>query len=108
MRLKRIELDECLFPVQAFFNALSDDEFIRVIGLLSNRVGYHPDYCHCYFPEDLDPGEELFEGVCFSIFEDKIVISLEELNDVIRLACAEYVSRNPVDEGRVKEILDRL
>ena len=79
--------DESLFPIQAFFDAVGDDSFVRVVDSLTKGVGYSINDCDCSFPDDLEPDEESFEGVRFSLFEQSIVISTEQLGQYIRLVC---------------------
>ena len=100
--------DESLFPVQAFFNAVSDESFIRVMDSLTNEVGYSINECDCSFPGDLDPGEEVFQGVRFSLFEQSAVISNQELANYIKEVCRGFVDRNPSEQGNVARVLSRL
>jgi hypothetical protein len=81
---------EPLFPVQALFNAISDDSFLDVVRHLLNRQGYSSDYCHCHFPADLDPQEPTFQGVLFSHFDDVIVITEAQFADVVDLVISDY------------------
>jgi CDI immunity protein len=81
---------EPLFPVQALFNAISDDSFLDIVRHLLNRQGYSSDYCHCHFPADLDPQEPTFEGVLFSHFDDVTVITETQFADVLDLVILDY------------------
>jgi hypothetical protein len=81
---------EPLFPVQALFNAISDDSLLDVVRHLLNRQGYSSDYCHCHFPADLDPQEPTFEGVQFSHFDDVIVITEAQFADVLDRVLLSY------------------
>lgn len=100
--------DESLFPVQAFFNAVGDESFIRVMDSLTNGVGYSINECDCSFPGDLDPGEEVFQGVRFSLFEQSVVISTQELARYIKEVCKGFVDRKPTEQDSVARILSRL
>lgn len=100
--------DDILFPVQAFFNAVSDDSFIRVMDSLTNGVGYSIYECDCSFPGDLDPGEEIFQGVRFSLFEHSVVISNQELSSYIRKVYKGFVDRFPKEQENLARILNRL
>lgn len=98
----RIEIeDERLFPVQAFFNAISDNAFVRIMLDLKRGVGSGVNDCFCEFPNELDPGEEPFEGVRFSLFEDEVVLSLNELNKYIDQVCEVHLADFPEDRERL-------
>jgi hypothetical protein len=97
--------DGRLFPVQCFFNAVSDFNFVEVVGRLLQGIGHGTDYAHCTFPSDLDPGEEMFDGVKFSIFEESVVISVEELRYYIREACASYLASHPDEQNVISNLL---
>ena len=83
----RLSLSEDrLFPVQAFFNALPDAIFQDVMTGLLRGVGASINDARCAFSSDLDPGEEPFDGVRFSLFEDQVVISEAQMREYIREA----------------------
>lgn len=101
----RIHLSDSLFPVQAFFNALSDSSFLRVIEDMTKGIGSSIDVCHCNFPGDLDPGEEPFEGVSFSIYEEEVILSKDNLVKYVVLACDEFLKNNPDKINEVEKVL---
>ena len=100
--------DESLFPIQAFFNTVGDDSFLRVVDSLTKGVGYSINDCDCSFPDDLEPDEQPFDGVRFSWFERSIVISTAQLGDYIRLLCKEFGEKSPTDHEQINDILARL
>lgn len=97
--------DNRLFPVQAFFNAIGDDAFVRVVKDLQRRVGTAINDCYCEFPEELDYDEEPFDGIRFSLFEDEVIISEEELNAFLKKVCSIHLIDYPEDR---KELIDFL
>jgi hypothetical protein len=97
--------DDRLFPVQCFFNAVSDFTFVEVVGRLLQGIGHGADYAHCTFPSDLDPGEEAFDGVRFSIFEDSVILTVEELRRFIREACDSYLASHPEERELISGLL---
>ncbi|MFO0883541.1 MAG: ribonuclease toxin immunity protein CdiI [Pirellulales bacterium] len=99
--------DDQLLPVQAFFNAIGDESFVRVIDALISGVGYAINDCDCSFPSDLDPGEEVFHGVRFSLFEQSIVISPQELARYIKTASERFIEQHPAEQENVARILNR-
>lgn len=105
-RLK-VDSDE-YFPVQAFFNAVDDDSFLDMVGCLSNGVGFSVNDVDCSFPSDLDPDEQVFEGVRFSIASDDVVVSRKNCLSYLKSACAHYLSRHPIRKLEVTELLSRF
>ena len=104
----RISLDDSeLLPVQAFFNAVSDGSFERVVDCLTKGVGYSINDADCTFPGDLDPGDEPFDGVRFTLFEEQVVISALQLRRYIEFVCADYVNRHPEAEAALTQFLGR-
>jgi CDI immunity protein len=83
------------FPIQAFFNAIGDDALVDIVTHLVKRQGYSSDYCHCRFPEDLDPAEPKFEGVRFSHFNDTLVVTEDCFADVLRIVIESYQVVDP-------------
>jgi hypothetical protein len=59
----RLELAGDLWVVAAFFNAVKDSSFTRVIDSLTSGIGYQVEVALCEFPQDLEEGEEPFDGV---------------------------------------------
>ena len=100
--------DDPLLPVQAFFNAIGDESFVRVIDALTSGVGYAINDCDCSFPSDLDPGEKVFQGVRFSLFEQSIVISPQDLARYIKIVSKGFVEQRPTEQENVARILNRL
>ncbi len=93
------------FPVQAFFNSISDSSFIGIISNLLKYIGYCTDNACCKFPGDLDPGEELFEGVRFSLFEDVIIIDNKSFLEYLKIVCTEHIEYCPSDKEEVSNLL---
>lgn len=101
----RLQLDKRYFPVQTFFNALSNDTFVRTIDHLLSGVGHSVNECDCSFPDDLDPDDERFEGVRFSIFEEELVISLDELRSFVIQACRSQLAIVPEQRLDIERLL---
>jgi len=96
-----------LLPVQAFFNSIGDDSFVRVIDCLTSGIGYSIDEADCTFPGDLDPDEAPFEGVRFSLFQDSIAISLDQLHDYLEVVCSHHITLHPETSEYLKRMLSR-
>ena len=104
----RLNLEDNLLPIQAFFNAVSNFNFLKVIKHLLHGIGYTVNDVGCTFPTDLDPGEALFEGVRFSLFEEKIVISVEQLHLIIRQVCKVYCQDYPDEKCHCEKLLEEV
>jgi CDI immunity protein len=94
-----------LFPVQAFFNSIGDSSFVSIVSSLVKRIGYCTDYTCCNFPSNLDPGEEVFEGVRFSLFEDVAIIDNKSFLNYLELVCNEHIKFCPDDEEEIIKLL---
>ena len=102
----RIQVDnERLFPIQAFFNAISDHSFVETIANLLRGIGASFDDAHCEFPKDLDPGEEPFEGVRFALYDDEVVVGFRTFRHYLELACTAYISENPINRSKIENLL---
>jgi hypothetical protein len=100
--------DPTLLPIQAFFNAVGDESFLRVIDCLTRGIGFSINDVDCSFPGDLDAGDHPFDGVRFSLFEQHVVIPTDELTQYLQLVCKAYVADHPHNEPVVKEYLRRV
>jgi hypothetical protein len=96
--------DPQLIPVQAFFNAIGDASFVKMVDCLTSGIGFSVNDVDCTFPGDLDPGEELFDGVRFSLFEERVVITRDELQHYLQITCADFIFNHP----EAKPILDEF
>ena len=61
----------------------------------------------CSFPGDLDPGDESFDGVRFSLFEEHIIISTDQLRQYLQTVCKAYVAEHPETERILHEYHQR-
>jgi CDI immunity protein len=96
-----------LFPVQAFFNSVSDASFVATMAHISNGHGCSTDYCHCRFPSDVGPNEPSFDGVQFSLFKDAVVISYRDFADYFSQVCRDYLAQHPTDADLIVNIVTR-
>jgi hypothetical protein len=99
--------DERLFPVQAFFNAIADSSLVQVVDHLTKGIGYSVHDAHCRFPADIDPGEEPFDGVRFSLFEDSVVIGMSQLHHFLAIVSNRYSESHPKDKEVLNQLLQR-
>lgn len=116
---KRIDIEDApeyerLFPVQAFFNAIDDDLFVRTVDCLTRGTGAGFNNAVCSFPGDLDEYAIAVElkgkvpdGIMFSLFEDEVVVDIPTFRRFLTLACEAYVHDHPEDRARIEELLAR-
>jgi CDI immunity protein len=104
-RLSIVSDEDPMFPVQAFFNAISNDHFVFTISNLLQGVGAGFDVAYCEFPEDLDPSDESFEGVRFSLYEDEIIVDYQTFMQYLKLACKQYIKEHPEDHNKLEQLL---
>lgn len=105
LHFRLVLADPKLFPVQAFFNAISDGAFVRVVESLLSGVGHGAEEAFCEFPDPLDPGDPPFEGVRFSIFEEEVVLDRPTFLRYLRLAVDAFLEGHPADRVRLEALL---
>jgi hypothetical protein len=93
------------FPVQAFFNSISDSSFVGIVSSLLKHIGYCTDNACCKFPSDLDPGEEIFEGVRFSLFEDIVIIDNGSFLEYLKVVCNDHIEHCTSDKEEITNLL---
>ena len=94
-----------LWPMQAFFNEIPDEEFISIIRDMVHGIGHGFDGVVCSFPDDLDPDEEVFQGVEFFVYNtERVIVDNQTLMLCIRIASDRYAEAFPED----RSILDRI
>lgn len=91
-------LDSSHYPVQAVFNMISDKRFIKIIGYISDGVGFGEEYGACTFPGDLDEYDiangEGFEGVEFGLHNgEEIVLDYQTFYIYLKTACDNYIEK---------------
>ncbi|WP_242069683.1 ribonuclease toxin immunity protein CdiI [Paenibacillus dendritiformis] len=96
------------FPVVAFFNAITDDNFVKLIEHLSTGVGYGINAVDCTFPNDLEPDDDPFEGVMFALHNEEIIVDYQTFYYYLEQACNMYLKEYPQDEETISNILKRI
>jgi len=106
--LEKDLLDSEHILVKTFFNAISDSKFINVVKHMSLGIGYGSNDTVCTFPDDLDPGDEIFDGVEFSLINEAVIVDYRTFYHYLKLACKVYVRDFPKDEDTIKGYLDKI
>ncbi|MEP3348013.1 MAG: hypothetical protein ABJN34_03300 [Litoreibacter sp.] len=60
--IQRLSLSEDLYPIEAFFNVLTDEKLLKALSSFSEGRGYNPEDKTCDFPADLAEDEGGPEG----------------------------------------------
>jgi len=101
-------LEEELFPMQAFFNAMPARSLIKTLTAFCEGVGAGFNDAVCEFPGELDENEVPFEGVRFYIFNEVLVVSNVEFVGVLFDVCSNYANRYPERSKEAGDLLERL
>lgn len=103
-------LDSSHYPVQAVFNMISDNRFIKIIGHISEGVGFGEEYGACTFPGDLDEYDiangEGFDGVEFALHSgEEIVLDYPTFYIYLKKACKNYMEKYSEAANQIREYL---
>jgi hypothetical protein len=104
----RIVLENELFPVQAFFNAIPDDSFLKVIESFSKNVGASFNDCYCEFLGDLDSEDIPIDGIQFSLYEQEVVISKINFLSYLTRVCDIFLHDNPNKKENIERLLNSI
>lgn len=94
MRIKLSDkelLDPMHLPAIAFFNAISDSNFARVLQQMSLSIGTGMNDVDCSFPDDVEEYEEKFNGVKFSLLAEEVILSYDTFYYYLNKACQIYL-----------------
>ncbi|MBC1529079.1 hypothetical protein HCJ07_01760 [Listeria booriae] len=112
-RLKDADLlDSSHYPVQAVFNMISDSRFTKIIGYISEGIGFGEEYGACTFPGDLDEYDiangEGFDGVEFGLHSgEEIILDYQTLYIYLNKACENYIEKHPEANTQIQEYLEK-
>ena len=101
------------FPVQAIFNMLSDDRFIRIMKGISEGHGFGENYGACTFPDDLDEYDiattGMFEGVEFGLHNgETVILDYQTLYYYLEKICNGYIEDFPQKKEDIDKILAQI
>ena len=106
-RISIVSDDDPRFPMQAFFNVISDSDFVCIIADLLQGIGAGVNDVYCQFPADVDPDVEPFEGVRFQLYEDVFVADLDTFRQFLLITCEAYLREHPEDRAAIDAILSQ-
>ncbi|MNJ61640.1 hypothetical protein D3C77_574410 [compost metagenome] len=101
-------LDKEHFPITAFFNSISDSDFIETIKNLSLGIGVGINATVCLFPDDLDPDEEKFEGIMFSLHDDEVIVDYQTFLYYLEKACSVFIEVYPDKKSIIDTCRDKV
>lgn len=105
--------DSRLDLIAVYFDALSASRsFVSDVDhLTKNEGGVIDEYLVCYFPKQLDEYQlsigEGFDGIEFSLFEDKISVDVPTFRKFLKMACEVYWTEHPETRKQLEEYLAR-
>ncbi len=86
-------------------------KFLEQVENLTRNIGGGGQYISCYFPSWLDEYElsvgEGFDGIEFSLFENKISVDVLTFRKYLRMACEVYWKEFPETKAQLEEYLAR-
>ena len=99
----KIQLEERLFPMQAYFNGLHDEYFLPIMKDLANGIGFDFDTTGCLLPEG---GEDFpAEGyITFYTPHEEITISNEEFLSFVDMIFSNYIKDHPNHFDEASEV----
>lgn len=103
----RVLLEDRLLPVQAYFNALPDDIFLRALEDLASGVGADYNGVGYVLPSEDDESAPL-NGVLFYVPGEEITISNAEMMCHLKEALAAYTSTHPTDRDAAETLYGRI
>jgi hypothetical protein len=89
----RIRLPSELFPVEAFFNSIRSDLYLRTLAAFAEGHGAGFDEAGVMFPAD-DPSIPE-NHVLFYLFEDDVTISCRDFLKILGQYNQEFLARDP-------------
>ena len=102
--LFRIVLADELLPVQAFFNALPDDEFLHVLRKMLNGVSIGYNAVGCELPDEDDPSAPK-TGILFYVGQEEKWLPNDEVMLHLQEAIAAYLTTHPWDSAQADVLL---
>ncbi|MBC1499829.1 hypothetical protein HB943_04375 [Listeria weihenstephanensis] len=104
-------LDSSHYPVQGVFNMICDNRFIKIIGYISEGVGFGEEYGACMFPRDLDEYDiangEGFDGVEFGLHSgEESVLDYQTFYIYLKKTCENYTEKYPEATNQLREYVD--
>lgn len=109
MKKLRINLEDKLFPVQAYFYSIPDRSFLRVLHDFLKNIGSGFEETSIGFPEEAEEwGDEPFKGVEFGIFEKEIIIFNTDFIKYLRMVCNVYEEDYPEKKEEVEILFNKI
>ena len=111
--IKRIDLDDELYPVEAFFNCLDHNQFLIAIENFSNGKGYNPEDMTCFFPSDIaeDEGNDINSYKYIEFWEysesKEVRLSFAAFINFLRMASISEIEKNPHLSNKIKHLISK-
>jgi hypothetical protein len=103
----RIVLEDQLLPVQAFFNAIPDVEFMKVLGLLAGGAGVDYNGVGYVLPGEDDESAPA-SGALFYVGTESVEVSNDDLLKYVQMSLDAYVASRPLDRSAAEALTEKL
>ena len=110
---KNDAMPEKLRPMGSYFQTVVNrNNFVKEVNDLTKGEGDAIEgYLACTFPKQLNESDlaigEGFDGVEFSMFEDKISVNVPTFRKYLLMVCDAYLQEHPEDRAQIEEYLAR-
>ena len=101
----RIQLEDKLFPVQAFFNIIPDRRFVDTLKAFSKGIGAGFNDVECAFPGEQEFGEEVINGIEFALHHHEVVITYNQFFSILKDVCDVFINTNKTKKDEVVTLL---
>jgi hypothetical protein len=97
-----------LWVVKNFFSEHDGVLFPSCIAHILSGIGYGNEYAMCTFPDSIEPDEEPFNGIRFTMYGGHTkVIDEDAFKKITIEACRRYILKNSSRRNQITEILSR-
>ena len=111
--IKRVKMSNELYPVEAFFNRLSHEQFMIAIKNFSNGKGYNPEDMTCFFPSDIveDEGGEIKDYKYIEFWEyagnQEVRLNFRDFISALTEASDSEIKLNPSVSDEIEELISK-
>lgn len=103
-----INLEDELFPVSAFFSTFPKSRWPEILQSFCQGIGWTYNDASCELPcEDLSE-DEAAGGIAFSLFEDEVLLEVEQFLEIVRKVCDEYLKTNGSEKDHIESLYFQL
>ncbi|WP_259779852.1 hypothetical protein [Aestuariispira ectoiniformans] len=111
--IARLKLNIERYPVEAFFNRLSHEQFTSALRNFSNGRGYNPEDLTCFFPADVveDEGGEEGDYDYIEFWEysgnQEVRLKFHEFIEILKQASLSEIDLNSGSENEIRDLISK-